>query len=286
MGTISQTELNDVARLMNQRPRKTLGWKTPEEAMAEELAAFRSNVALETSNQGVGWDTLNKLIKKGYVTAGRHDPKRDIYGITYLSAKPQNQIGLGILEIIEFDEVRNRVSVEYKEDRERQVKSVWHRSEHDAGAYGSDMLRTILGSNAFTFPKSLYAVRDAIVSVSRDNLNALVVDFFAGSGTTLNAVSLLNSLDGVSRRCILVTNNEVSPEDAQQLTANGHLPGDPVWEEKGICKSVTWARLKFTTLGSRNDGTELPGEYLTGALSNAISGGPSDTRHSSRLRTS
>ena len=45
---ISQTELNDVARLMNQRPRKTLGWKTPEEAMAEELAAFKSTVALET----------------------------------------------------------------------------------------------------------------------------------------------------------------------------------------------------------------------------------------------
>ncbi len=48
LSTISQTELNDVARLMNQRPRKALGWKTPEEAMAEELAAFRSNVALET----------------------------------------------------------------------------------------------------------------------------------------------------------------------------------------------------------------------------------------------
>ena len=37
---ISQTQLNDVARLMNQRPRKTLGWRTPEEATAEELAAF------------------------------------------------------------------------------------------------------------------------------------------------------------------------------------------------------------------------------------------------------
>ena len=48
LSTISQTEMNDVARLMNQRPRKTLGWKTPEEAMAEALAAFRSNVALET----------------------------------------------------------------------------------------------------------------------------------------------------------------------------------------------------------------------------------------------
>jgi len=44
----SQTWLNDVAALMNNRPRKTLGWKTPEEAMAEELEAFRSTVALET----------------------------------------------------------------------------------------------------------------------------------------------------------------------------------------------------------------------------------------------
>ena len=48
LSTLSQTELNDVARLMNQRPRKTPGWKSPEEAKAEDLAAFRSNVALET----------------------------------------------------------------------------------------------------------------------------------------------------------------------------------------------------------------------------------------------
>lgn len=48
LSDISQTELNDVARLMNQRPRKTLGWKTPEEAMAKEIAAFNSAVALET----------------------------------------------------------------------------------------------------------------------------------------------------------------------------------------------------------------------------------------------
>ena len=48
LSDVSQTYLNDVARLMNERPRKTLGWKTPAEAMAEEIAAFKSTVALET----------------------------------------------------------------------------------------------------------------------------------------------------------------------------------------------------------------------------------------------
>jgi hypothetical protein len=48
LSNLSKTALNDVARLMNDRPRKTLGWKTPAEAMAEELAAVKSAVALQT----------------------------------------------------------------------------------------------------------------------------------------------------------------------------------------------------------------------------------------------
>ena len=44
----SQTWLNDVAALMNNRSRKTTGWKTSTEAMADEIVAFRSTVALET----------------------------------------------------------------------------------------------------------------------------------------------------------------------------------------------------------------------------------------------
>jgi IS30 family transposase len=42
----SQTWLNDITNLMNNRPRKTLGWRTPAEALADEIAAFKSTVAL------------------------------------------------------------------------------------------------------------------------------------------------------------------------------------------------------------------------------------------------
>ena len=47
LGNVSQTWLNDVAALMNNRPRKTLGWRTPNEAMADEIAALKSTVALD-----------------------------------------------------------------------------------------------------------------------------------------------------------------------------------------------------------------------------------------------
>ena len=66
--------------------------------------------------------------------------------------------------------------------------------------------------------------------------NALILDFFAGSGTTLHAVNLLNAEDGGQRRCILVTNNEVSIEDEAKLREKGHLPGDDAWNALGIAR--------------------------------------------------
>jgi IS30 family transposase len=43
----NQTRFNDIANLMNNRLRKTLGWRTPAEAMADEIAAFKSTVAFD-----------------------------------------------------------------------------------------------------------------------------------------------------------------------------------------------------------------------------------------------
>lgn len=152
-----------------------------------------------------------------------------------------------------------------KEKDSKRYKTVWSKPALDASTYGSELLNKIFGSTApFSYPKSIYAVRDCIATVCLHRKQALIVDFFAGSGTTLNAVNLLNSNDGGQRQCILVTNNEVSEEEALSLTEQGFQPGHEQWDRHGICRSVTWPRSKFTILGKRDDGTPLPGDYLTG----------------------
>ena len=216
-------------------------------------------------NWRVSPPTLRQLLAKGYVKLGGFDEARGTWTILYLGQKAQNQIEAGVIEIVDRHEVTGEVTVRYTESQQRSIKTVWHRATHDAGNYGSSLLRGILGEGGkFSFPKSLYATRDAVAAVVRDRPNALIVDFFAGSGTTLNAVNLLNATDGGSRRCILVTNNEVSAEEAAALSARGLQPGDAEWEAQGICRSVTWPRSKYTILGQRDDGSVLTGEYLTG----------------------
>ncbi len=215
-------------------------------------------------NWGVGFATLNELIKKGYVAVGGYDKKRKTWAISYLSQRPQRQIQTGELIVVGYDKTKNVVDVEYAATQEKQIKSVWHRSLHDQGVNGSDLVSKIIGqSRAFSFPKSLYSTKDAIAAIVRNKPNALIVDFFAGSGTTLHAVNLLNAEDGGHRRCILVTNNEVSEADARDLKVAGYQPGDTKWESHGICRSVTWPRTEYSILGKRADGSVLTGEYYT-----------------------
>lgn len=213
---------------------------------------------------GVGPKTLRALIQKGYVSLGRFDDKRKTWGITYLSKEPQDQIASGVLEIIDRDETRNVVDVAYTDVASRRLKTVWHRTRHDAGVGGSDVLRAFLGDRVFDFPKSLYAVYDTLAAVLRNRPDALVVDVFAGSGTTLHATALLNAHDGGRRRCVLVTNNEVSEEDTKALHAAGHYRGDAPFEARGIFERATRPRVEAALSGTRPDGTPVPGTYLDG----------------------
>ena len=152
-----------------------------------------------------------------------------------------------------------------KEKSSKRYKTVWSKSTLDASTHGSELLQDIIGGEArFSYPKSLYAVMDCIATVCLHRPDAVVLDFFAGSGTTLNSLHLLNANDGGSRRCIMVTNNEVSEREAGDLAKHGHRAGSQDWEKHGICQSVTWPRSKYTILGKRDSGLALEGEYLTG----------------------
>jgi adenine-specific DNA-methyltransferase len=233
--------------------------------LADRRTAWPLRTDGALGNWRVSPPTLRLLLAKGYVKLGGFDEARGTWTILYLGRKAQSQIEAGVIEVVSCDEVTGEVAVRYAEAQQRSIKTVWHRATHDAGNYGSSLLRTILGEGGkFSFPKSLYATRDAVAVVVRDRPNALIVDFFAGSGTTLNAVNLLNATDGGQRRCILVTNNEVSAEESASLNARGKQPGDAEWEAQGICRSVTWPRSKYTILGHRDDGSALTGDYITG----------------------
>src|SRR5438034_8115269 len=244
--------------------------KPKESQMGSEKIAWPIRRDHSFGNWRVSPPTLRLLLKKGYLRLGGFDKKRGTWTILYLGKKAQTEIDKGIIKIVARDEQTGSVSVEYAETQQRQIKTVWHRRLHDAGNYGSTLLRTILGEGAsFPFPKSLYAVRDTLVALTRNKPKAVILDFFAGSGTTLHAVALMNAVDGGQRQCILVTNNEVSEEERKRLRRAGHQDGDVEWEKQGICRAITWPRCKYVIEGRRLDGSALKGEYATGKLKEA-----------------
>ena len=83
-------------------------------------------------------------------------------------------------------------------------KSVWTDSKYDSATYGTKLLKQIFGGDKlFSFPKSLYATLDVLKMFS-DGDDDIILDFFAGSGTTAHAVLELNKIDGGSRKFIAV----------------------------------------------------------------------------------
>lgn len=123
------------------------------------------------------------------------------------------------------------------------------------------MLRALLPERKFPFPKSLFAVEDAIRFFVGDKPNAIVLDFFSGSGTTAHAVMRLNRQDGGQRQSICITNNEVSAEEQSKLRKQGLRPGDLEWERWGICDYITKPRIRAAITGKTPDGDQIKGDY-------------------------
>ncbi len=204
---------------------------------------------------------LSGLLKKGYVKLGGFTNRG--MSINYLAKGEQKKVEAGLFTIIG----KNKDGSIIVNDEGYQARFIpttqWLIKSHDALRNGTGLLNKILGGKVFSYPKSLYAVHDTLRFFVANKTNALILDFFAGSGTTLHAVNLLNAEDGGKRRCIMVTNNEVSAEEAKRLSDKGHQPGDKEWEGLGIAHYVTWPRTVCSIKGVDINGQQLKGNYIS-----------------------
>lgn len=117
----------------------------------------------------------------------------------------------------------------------------------------SQKLRKILGEDRFPNSKD----PDVLMRWFRMSAptDAVILDFFGGSGSTAEAVIRLNAEDQGTRQCILVTNNELSAKDNAALRKAGHAPGSPEYEAKGVFHHVTKPRIETIVTGLRPDGS-------------------------------
>lgn len=212
----------------------------------------------EEGNWQIANTGLMELAQKGYVHLGRFTETG--MAISYLKKGEIKKIESGAFEISGYAEDGSVMSDTVA--TELVPGTQWRISSHDATLNGTKLLNSIIGEKRFTFPKSLYAVHDTIRFFVANKPNALIVDFFAGSRTTMHAVNLLNAEDGGHRRCIMVTNNEVSADEAKMLKDKGYQPGDAEWEKLGIAHYVTWPRTVCSIKGQDVNGNPLKGDYL------------------------
>lgn len=209
----------------------------------------------------LGRDEFLSRLEKGYVKWGKILDTG--ISVTFLKKGSIQKIEKKEVEVVGRDVVSGTILVDNSNYSRSYIPGTqWNIANHDASYKGTQLLSKFIG-NRFPFPKSLYAVHDTIRFFVANNPNALILDFFSGSGTTLHAVNLLNKEDGGHRRCIMVTNNEVNAEEERVFRAKGLHKGDEEWEKFGIARYVNWPRTKCSILGVDVNGQPIKGEYIT-----------------------
>lgn len=209
----------------------------------------------------IGRETLLDLQERHFLKLGGFTDRG--MAISYMKSGQQEKVLKGEYQILGYKEDNSYLLDDSDYAPAFIPGTQWLIPLHDASRHGSGILRKIFDDKVFAFPKSLYTEHDTIRFFVANKPNALIVDFFAGSGTTLHAVNLLNAEDGGHRRCIMVTNNEVSVDEAKSLTAKGYQPGDEEWSKLGIARYVTWPRTVCSIEGHDVNGKPLKGDYIT-----------------------
>jgi len=199
--------------------------------------------------------------KCGYIRVGKKT-KNGKWPITYIREGTIERIKNGEIVVEGRDAGGTLIlSNDPENPRGRTPKTVWYLKAHNSGTYGTDLLEGMIPGRSFPFPKSLYAVEDCLRYFVKDKSDAVILDFFSGSGTTAHAVMRLNRQDGGHRQCISVTNNEVAADEQKALQKQGLRAGDPEWEKHGICDYITKPRVAAAITGKTPSGKLLKGDY-------------------------
>ena len=127
----------------------------------------------------------------------------------------------------------------YSDNKTKRPSNLW--TDVEGNKKAQIELKNILHNKLFETPKPIDLIR-RILQIT-DSSSSTILDFFAGSGTTLHATMQLNNDDGGHRKCILVTNNE-----------------------NGICENVTYERNKRVIQGY----TTPKGEQVAGLTDNNL----------------
>lgn len=212
-------------------------------------------------NWGLTAPSLKDLLKDGYVRVGRATPQKpQKYEVSYLTSGRIADIETGRATVTGRNS-DGSVKAEYVTHKMKYPVTSWSRPSHNAEVHGTELVKSLLGDKIFPYPKSLYAVEDCLRLFLGDKLDAVVLDFFSGSGTTAHATMLLNRKDGGRRKCISITNNEVGADEGIALKKKGFRPGDDEWEKWGICDYVTKPRIEAAITGIRPDGKPVDDVY-------------------------
>ncbi len=214
-------------------------------------------------NWGLTAPSLRRLQKLGYVRAGAYAPhKPQKFGIQYLTSGRIADIEKGRAAVLGRTG-DGAVDAYYVDGtaKGKMPETQWDFPSHNAQHFGTILLKSFLPGRSFPFPKSLYAVEDSLRLFVASKKRAIILDFFAGSGTTAHAVMRLNKQDAGLRSCISVSNNEVSADEQTLLRRKRLRPGDAEWERHGICDFITKPRVEAAISGKTPAGIPIADEY-------------------------
>jgi len=204
-------------------------------------------------------DELRNRLEDGRVRLGR----KTTYGyvVNYLPDGAYKEVLTDAYTIHGRADDGSLIASRINDEETRIAPTQWKIAAHNASEHGSGLLELFIPGRNFPFPKSLYAVEDTLRFFTSEKKDAIVFDFFSGSGTTAHGVMRLNRQDGGRRQCISITNNEVAADEQAALRNAGLRPGDPDWEKWGICDYITKPRIAAAITGKTLNGQDIEGEY-------------------------